>query len=70
MVVSKVINRAFAHNITKSSIYFRYMKLRRSLLYFLIFVSISSFVSYKIIVKAYSGIGEYDIENLKSQAFK
>ncbi len=41
------------------------MKLRKSLIYFLIFTTVSSFVSYKLIVKAYGDVGQYDIENLQ-----
>lgn len=41
------------------------MTLRKSLLYLLIFTTIGSFFTYRIVVRAYDTMGLYDIENLK-----
>lgn len=42
------------------------MKLRKSLVYMLIFTTVGAFFTYKIVVKAYSGVEDrYDIESLK-----
>lgn len=42
------------------------MKLRKSLIYFLILATVGSLFTYKIVVRAYDGIEDrYDIETLK-----
>ncbi len=42
------------------------MKLRKTLLYFLIFTTVSSLCAYKLVIKAYSIDTAYDIDSLKS----
>jgi hypothetical protein len=41
------------------------MTLRKSLLYLLIFTTVGSFFTYRIIVKAYDTESAYDIESLE-----
>jgi hypothetical protein len=42
------------------------MKLRKSLIYLLIFTTVGAFFTYKIVVKAYDGVEDrYNIETLK-----